>query len=295
MPRGLVDDGVIDAVAIAALALGRIKRQVGISHHVLVAEARSLLGDAHRGADLDLVAEYTPVLVADAQDHAAEIGQTDLGHPLDDDPELVAPQAGEDAVGGHHGGHGRADLAHQVIACVVAKGVVHRLEPVQVDQQHSLLLPAAGQAGGQLVNESRPVQDARQSVVPGRMHGDVHPRPEFGHLGVEQADRAVALGQGAGGVVHGPVALGDPLEDLQGVIPHQRRQQEGQLLGRRGDLDAGGEHRAVLAVGDHNELGIPAGCFHQFEVLNQVGDRFAPEIEQEHRRRPAEVLGGLGP
>jgi len=60
-------------------------------------------------------------------------------------PNSSPPSRASTPPGRHHRGHRRADLAHQVVAGVVAKGVVDQLEAVEVDQQDGLRAAIAGQ------------------------------------------------------------------------------------------------------------------------------------------------------
>jgi len=58
-------------------------------------------------------------------------------HVGEQDRELVPAQAGDGVDVSQHTGQARPDLAEQLVAEVVAEGVVDLLEPVEVDDQQS--------------------------------------------------------------------------------------------------------------------------------------------------------------
>ena len=209
------------------------------------------------------MARDQPALGADVQDLGAQAGDAGVGGRFDDDPELVAAEPGQHPAGRHRSRRRRADLAHQLVAGAVAKGVVDRLEAVEVDHQHVLVLAAAGEARGQLLDEAGAVEDARQIVVARGVFGDVEPRAQFLDLQLQPLDRRAGVVGGAFGVGQPAVALGDGADGRLGRARIERGQQEGQLVRRSHHLQAGRERRTVAALGHHQQFGGGVGLPNQ--------------------------------
>ena len=124
-----------------------------------------------------------------------------VGEAVDQDPELVAAEAGDDVAGAQVGAQPRRDRAQQGVAGVVAEAVVDQLEVVEVEEED-----------------------------PDRRAGDGRALQRV----VERVDEAEAVGQAGEGVVEdavaqrlvGGVALERVGEDVGGGL------QEGHVLGR---------------------------------------------------------------
>ena len=82
--------------------------------------------------------------------------------------ELVPAQTGDGVGDPQHTGQPRPDLAEQLIAVLVAEGVVDLLETVQVQQQQPNLCPSLSrteQGRFQAIIEQRPVWQPGQLIV----------------------------------------------------------------------------------------------------------------------------------
>ena len=85
----------------------------------------------------------------------------------DDDGELVAAEAGHQALGADRPDQGDGDLLQQRVAGVVAERVVDLLEAVEVHEHHGddILAGSGGQGGVQTGAEERPVGQTGEGVV----------------------------------------------------------------------------------------------------------------------------------
>ena len=114
------------------LGLGHVHGHIGVLEEVVHVDAvvgRDDVADARldrqrEPAHLDLVLDD----VAQPAEHL--LGVTDLGQ---DDAELVAAQAGHGVLGPDVIGEALGQLGEQLVAAVVAEGVVDLFEPVEVD------------------------------------------------------------------------------------------------------------------------------------------------------------------
>ena len=91
-----------------------------------------------------------------------------VGEPVDQDPELVAAEAGDDVAGAQVGAQPRRDGAQQGVAGVVAEAVVDQLEVVEVEEEDPDR--RAGDRGAaervvDRVDEAEPVGQAGEGVV----------------------------------------------------------------------------------------------------------------------------------
>jgi len=63
-----------------------------------------------------------------------EIGDLFIATSLDDDPEFVAAETGQQRAVAHDAAHGLCDITQDPIPGQMAGGVVHRLETVEIDE-----------------------------------------------------------------------------------------------------------------------------------------------------------------
>jgi hypothetical protein len=155
----------------AALALGRVHRQVGLAHEVL--ERRGVVGrdrDARRRGQLDGLAlelEAAPERVErPLRGVRRTVRRIDR---LQQDRELVPAQADDEVALAHRLLQAPGRLAQQLVTGRVAERVVDELEVVEVDEQQAdgaAGAPAPGQRGRGPVGELRTVRQAGQRVDP---------------------------------------------------------------------------------------------------------------------------------
>ena len=115
--------------------LGRVHRDVGAPQQIRDLHARVLaFGDA--GARVDVHAR--PVdderLVEPVEDPLGDLAPVVLGAERDQQRELVAPSRTSRSGATDAGGEPPRDLAQQLVAGVMAEGVVDLLEVVEIDQ-----------------------------------------------------------------------------------------------------------------------------------------------------------------
>jgi hypothetical protein len=166
----VLETRVVQLRAALAVALGFVHRQIGAAQQFLdaaVAAGAEHHPDArrHRGpllADLERLRQRGEQPLARPHDHVR------TGHALQQDPELVTAEP--------RGGVARAQARrdpprHELeepVALRVAASVVHRLEVVQVEEQHRELRVRARAARERVLDpvvEQRAVGEARQGVV----------------------------------------------------------------------------------------------------------------------------------
>ena len=153
--------------------------------------------DEREAAHLDLVLDD----VAQAAEHL--LGVADLG---EDDAELVAAQAGHGVLGPGVVGEALGQLGEELVAAVVAEGVVDLLEAVQVDDGDGGSRVAAHGVDHGLLGalvEQRPVGEVGERVVLGQelvlLHllaqaaADRHRDDEEGDVQRTEADEEVAV------------------------------------------------------------------------------------------------------
>src|SRR5581483_2238293 len=235
------------AVAALAARLRRVHRLVGALEELL-----GRVAGPGEGRDADARRDLEPVMVdrvrcRDLLDQLAGDRRRRRSIGMNEEHgELVAAQARGD-VGAAHGfrkalGHG----AKELVAVVVAEGVVHFLEAVEVDEKHrERLLLAPGELdlpGGELLEEHA-VREAGEAVVVRAMlrvrdHArGAHERlPDF--IGLAQSERRhhdFLLQPDARG---GLGQRADGLRDAAAEIPHQAEaQREREHRRRRGEPD----------------------------------------------------------
>ncbi len=155
-----------------------VHREVGVAHQLAGGGPRLREGDADAGRDAHLGAPFDLVGLGESQPqpvgdlvHAVFARRVVAGAVAEDERgELVASEPGR-AVPGPYGllkATGRAD--QQLVACLVPDGVVHRLEAVEVDEEHGGARvggAAAAQRLFDLSGEQRPVGQVGQRVVLG--------------------------------------------------------------------------------------------------------------------------------
>ena len=210
--------GVEDLVAALAVALGRVHRDVGVAQQVLDDAVADL---ADRDADARLHVERLAgdlERLAHGGEHA--LGDLDrlraLADALEQDPELVAAEAGRGVAGAQAAAQALGDLDEQLVAGGVAERVVDRLEVVEVEHADGDEVALAGGA----------VQGVLDAVVEERA---------VRQLGERVVEGAVAQ-LGLGGLALGDVAAGeDDAADVR-VVAH---------VGDRGlDVDVAGRRCA---------------------------------------------------
>ena len=163
-----------DVVAVAAGLLGGVHREVGADHQVLA--ARLLVAeadDADRGRHRDALALERQAALADRLEHA--LGDALRGVAVgvaQQHGELVAAEAGHDVRLADAVVQRAADRADDLVAGLVAAGVVDVLEAVEVEQEERALAAVAGGVGdelGQLLVEAAAVEQLGQRVVVGEV------------------------------------------------------------------------------------------------------------------------------
>ncbi len=287
----LVEGGVEHLVAVLAITLGGIEGDVGLSHQLHVGARRALAGDADGSGDLHLVAADHPALAADLQDLPAEAVQAGVAERLGQDAEFVAAQPRQHRALGDHSGHGGADLAHQLVAGLVAQGVVDGLEAVEVHHQHVLHLAIARQAHGELLDEALAVQTAGQGVVVGGVAGEVETCAQLLHLELQRIDGLLGVLLAALGLVRAlqPVGGGPHGADHQG-----RLGRPGQEIDALGYADRGRQLGRLIAGAQHDQLGVRPGGPGLLDGADHIVDRPAGAVDQEEGGGPAAQQRRLG-
>ena len=208
-------------------------------------------------------------------------------HVADEDHELVASQSGDGVAGPDDLGEAAPSLPEQVVAGTVAQRIVHHLEPVEVQEQHTdhpALASRTVQGVLEAVEKQRPVGQARQLVVVRpflelRRHLD--PLGDVPGVDHDAGDRRVAQ-QVGGHDLHVPPAapgVGHPgLERRR----HARRLQDRCRLGAEGLVVVG-----MHEVQDRNPL--------QFDGLTaqHPGDRRAGVGDVAALPHHADQVGGV--
>ena len=226
--------GVEQRQPVAAVLLGPVQRGVGGLHQLgrPGADVRPL-HHAGAGRDHDAVAAEPDRPAHRGQRRlraAAQLGaeRVLVAGVLDEHHELVAAHPGHQ-VPADLGREPVGDGLQQLVADVVAEGVVDRLEPVQVEVAHAHLAVRLGQRGVQALEEQGAVGQPGERVVLGLVAQPVlQPMPLGGVL--DHADREP---RGAVGVAH------------------QREHDVGPDRAAVLAVDALGQPRAVPRAGQH--------------------------------------------
>jgi hypothetical protein len=193
----------VEAVAITALVLGVVKRQVGLHHHRLGAGGFwREQGDAGARGDTDLVA-------LDGERHGEQLadpcrqlfGGFRIGDRRQKDGEFVTAEPRHQILGSHGAIQPGDDLLQQQVAHGVAKRVVHVLEVVDIEIEHGEMRRAAqarGERHGQPPEESASIGKAGQEVCLGQLQhpavgclqteGMAHRGPHIGEQRPEHQD-----------------------------------------------------------------------------------------------------------
>jgi hypothetical protein len=264
--HGLVHRFGEEAIAVAALVLRAVQRDVGLAHEVGAIGA--VLGrERHADADADVR------LVAEDLERAAQVLEDAVERALDSvvevllleqDGELVAAEAGDGFGAAENPAQPAGDFLDQRIAGEVAEAVVDVLEPVEVEQQdrHLLPVPRADQrlVGG--VVEQRPVRQPGEHVVVGEM-------VRLGFLGLELEVSLLEFGQ----------VLVVALHQAAHAQRHQQDQQRDDA-----EYDTGREQQHV----DHRHSGrrrLPEHrCHWRAGAVHHIGVR--PAVPETRRCSP---------
>ena len=114
-------------------------------------------------------------------------------HAVEEDDELVTAEAGDQVVGSQDRADALGDLAEQVVADVVAAGVVDQLEAVDVEEEEGdvgAVPTGPGQCLFEVVEELRPVGQAGERVVQGPVGPSRLDLAAVGHVPGETAELA---------------------------------------------------------------------------------------------------------
>jgi hypothetical protein len=99
--------------------------------------------------------------------------------------EFIPPETPQSVPGSQPVAHQSAQLTQQVVPRQVAAGVVHSLEPVQVEKAQGvlgLLRPRAGECAGETALEFAAVDQAGEGVMGGLMRELSRDQPRVGHV-----------------------------------------------------------------------------------------------------------------
>ena len=147
--------------------LGLVHGHVGpLQEGVAVGGVLRCQGDADAGVDVEAGAVQLEGVLEGGRDAPChQLGEGDVGSS-EEHGELVAPQAADEVVGADGTGQAGTDLGQQLVAHVVADGVIDLLEPVEVDEQQGqgLARHPVGEYGGQALVEVTPVGQAGEIV-----------------------------------------------------------------------------------------------------------------------------------
>ncbi|MNN11455.1 hypothetical protein D3C81_1244130 [compost metagenome] len=170
--RLVIHRALEEAVRVAAGRLGVIHRRIRVGHQrVLVLPIRRMQGNADAARDVERVAAHLHGLAQRLQqpfgDHAGILGFVDAHQQH----EFVAAHAGDGVIGPHHRAQPPGDFHQQAVAHVMAVGIVHALEAVEIDKQHgkARMLAGAGLDGlREAVVQQRAVRQMGELVVQGQ-------------------------------------------------------------------------------------------------------------------------------
>ena len=198
--RALAHGGVEQHGPRATLRLGPVHGRVRVEHQVLgprVSRRRERGTDARGGEHL--VARDGERLGGDLVDAVGDHrGVVRLAHVVEQDGELVASLARQRIALAQAGVQARGHLDEKLVARGMAQTVVHRLEAVQVEEEHREAVPLApaGPREGALhqVEEQRPVGQPCERIVEGVVQHAVGDRLALRdvHQRAGEADRLAA-------------------------------------------------------------------------------------------------------
>ena len=157
----------------AAPLLGPVHRRVGVADQRLgpdrLVAGGPADGDPDAGADEVLDAAHRVGL---GEGRGDPVGDRDrlvlVGEAVDQDPELVAAETGDDVSRAQVRPQARGDRAQQFVAAMVADAVVDELEAVEVEEQDPDRSPGDGAAlerDLERLDEAGPVGEAGERVV----------------------------------------------------------------------------------------------------------------------------------
>ena len=171
-----------------AQCLGPVHGHVRVAQDVLgllVLRRSHRHPDARAGLDaLPANLEGLPHHLVHAVRHPHRVRRS--AHVVEPHGELVAAVPREGIAFAQAGLQPPSDLLQELIAGLVAEGVVHHLEAVDVDEQHReaviLVAPGAIERVAQQIEEQRPVRQPGERVVPGVVRHPLHQRAVAGDV-----------------------------------------------------------------------------------------------------------------
>ncbi len=191
----LVHRGLEEPVAAAPFLLGRIERQISILEQLVDAPAVGGQRDTDREADgtgLPIDRERAPRRFEKfhREDVCVVGARADIHH----DGKLVAPHAGSDTAATQRGLEAIRDFLEQLVAAHMAKCVVDRFEPVEVDEQQGEAVPAVGarDAIGEALMQHMPIGETGKLVVMSAKPELVLQAGDFGDVLVRRHPAAIA-------------------------------------------------------------------------------------------------------
>jgi hypothetical protein len=303
--------GAEDVHPVPPRRLGRVHGEVGVADQVGGAQVAvpRRAGDADAGTDADdVAAELEGPLEGGPQPFGQRLGLGRRAAARQDD-ELVATEPADGVALADRRGQPGGHLAEQVVAGVVAQGVVDLLEPVDVEEQRGDRRPGRGQVGVDQLVQVGAVRQPGERVVPrlpGRGALGAHPG---GHVGVGQDDvarlvhprglqvepagaRGELHGQvGGGGVAQAHRELADAGDQRPGVLVVPHLQGEGEVVAA---------HRHAEAVVVQHLGGLVPGGVRQEHRAVRVdqqrgrGQRVEDRLDEERCRAPTGPAAHVG-
>ena len=201
-----------------------------------------------------------------------------VGEAVDQDPELVAAEAGDDVPGPQVRAQPWSDRPQQFVAAVVADAVVDELEAVEVEEQD----PDRGAGDGaalerdlERLDEAGPVREAGERVVE-----DAVPQGPVGRVALDRVGEDVGRGLGEVDVLRGePIRLQRvDVEDAERALAAVDRDREA----------AAHPHHPQRRRHREAPLGLPVVDDHVQARLER-----RPGVGVAGRRGPAAAVGAL--
>ena len=278
--------------AAAAALLGPPQRQVGVHHQrPAVAAVVGEAGHAHAGGQPHLVPvqQHRPV---QRRQHLVRHPRPGLGrvHRRHQRHELVAAQAGHRVRSPQAGLHAGGHLAQQLVAGLVPQGIVHVLEPVEVDQHHRQRLPLAPGVGDlhvQPVLQHRSAGQRGQGIVGGQELR----RPLGGLPPGALAAQAIAQGADAGATQRVRQPGTAPTAPAPGPAPRWRRSARTITLtaATAADITSPARSPAGRARGDHHRQAQAEDRV----LVRALQERHRQAVGHQHRDR-GQAFGSAG-
>jgi hypothetical protein len=165
---------VVEAIAVAALVLGIVKRKIGLHHHRLgTGGVGRELGNADTRSDANLVALDAEGYGKQLADPGRKLsGGLWIGDVRQEDGEFVAAEPRPQVLGPHGAAQSTDDLLEEQVAHGVAERVVHVLEIIDVEIEHGegrRAAQAAGKGHGETPEEGAEICQAGQEVGLGEL------------------------------------------------------------------------------------------------------------------------------